>query len=259
MVNEFQSKATAIIQARMGSSRLPGKVLKDVNGKPMLAHVIERAGNAKRISQVVVATTLDPSDDILDSFCREMGVSVFRGSVHDVLDRFYNAAVVFHADPVVRLTADCPLIDPELIDLTLDSFYQKKVDFAANRLPPPFTRTYPIGLDVEVCSFAALERAWMEAILPYEREHVLPYLYDVPGRFNIFKLDYDHDLGSLRWTVDTPEDLEVVRTIFNKLSGIPEFGWLDVVELLKREPEIMWVNAAIRHKSYLDVDHRAHS
>jgi spore coat polysaccharide biosynthesis protein SpsF len=245
----------AIIQARMGSSRLPGKVLKDLGGRAMLSHVVERARKAKTINNVVVATTLDPSDDAIEQFCTAMNYPFYRGSLQDVLDRFYQAAKIYSADPVVRLTADCPLLDPDVLDKTVNAFFETGADFAANRLPPPFTRTYPIGLDTEVCSFAALERAWHEAQLPYEREHVLPYLYDQPGRFKVVKIDHAVDYGHLRWTVDTPEDLDVVRRVFDAL-GQDNFGWLDVLDLYRKQPDLFEANAQVQHKTFMDVDHR---
>lgn len=252
-------RVVAIIQARMGSSRLPGKVLKEIVGKPMLLHVVERARQAHLVKGVVVATTTMPEDDAIEQFCRQHHIPVFRGSLNDVLDRFYQAAKLFRADVIVRLTADCPLLDPTVVDETIAAFLRSGVDFAANRLPPPYKRTYPIGLDTEVCSFTALERAWHEAILPYEREHVMPYLYDEPGRFKILRIDYREDYGSLRWTVDTPEDLELVRQVFARFAthSEPNFTWLDVLALFEREPELAEINANIRHKTMTDVDERA--
>lgn len=246
----------AIIQARMGSSRLPGKVLLDLEGRPMLARVVERARRAKTIHAVMIATTTDPSDDPIEAFCREQGYPVYRGSQFDVLDRFYQAAQQARADVIVRLTADCPLIDPAVIDLTVDRFFQSGADFACNRLPPPWKRTWPIGLDTEVCAFTGLERAWKEAALPFEREHVMPYFYDQEGRFKVVVVNHDPDYGSLRWTVDTPEDLALLREIFKRLGGRDDFGWEDVLALVEREPELQSLNAGVRHKTGTDVDAR---
>jgi spore coat polysaccharide biosynthesis protein SpsF len=223
----------------------------------MLEHVVERARQAKTVSEVVVATTTEPEDAEIEKFCQEHSIPVYRGSLNDVLDRFYQAAKLYHADAVVRLTADCPLLDPGVVDHTVDVFLQGGVDFAANRLPPPFKRTYPIGLDTEVCTFAALERAWNEASLPYEREHVMPYLYDVDGRFKITRVDYEKDYGDRRWTVDTPEDLELVRQVFARLTDKKNFTWLDVLAIFEREPQLAQINGQIQHKTFLDVDDRA--
>jgi spore coat polysaccharide biosynthesis protein SpsF len=177
--------------------------------------------------------------------------------LNDVLDRFYQAAKVYRAGVVVRLTADCPLLDPGVVDRTIEVFLENGADFAANRLPPPFKRTYPIGLDTEVCSFAALERAWREATAPYEREHVMPYLYDVAGRFKILRVDYEKDYGDRRWTVDTAEDLELVRQIFARLKDKKNFSWLDILAIFTAEPELAQINGQIQHKTFLDVDERA--
>ena len=234
----------------MSSTRLPGKVLKDIAGKPMLAWVVERARRAHTVSEVVIATTVEPSDDPIVSFCAQMGYACTRGSLEDVLDRYYQAARAYHADVVVRVPADCPLIDPAEIDHVVREYQRSGVDFAANRLPPPFGRTYPIGLDTEVCSFAALERAWRETKEPYQREHVMPYLYEQPGRFKVLRVDHDPDYGDLRWTVDTPQDLDLVRAIFERMAGRVDFGWLDVLELFQHEPELARLNAGVGQKFY---------
>jgi spore coat polysaccharide biosynthesis protein SpsF len=312
-------RTVAIIQARMSSSRLPGKVLLDIAGQPMLLRVVERARRAQRLDQVVVATTTDPSDDPIVALCGGRGYPCMRGSQHDVLDRYYQAARLFQADIIVRLTADCPLIDPGLIDLTVNGLlgifgdivgvrygelgaekakysvsdpnsqlatlkshpalrtqhFVPPFDFAADRLPPPWGRSYPIGLDVEVCTFAALERAWNEATQPYHREHVMPYLYEdersvhfsslqpvphqpqVPaGFFRVMHLHHVPDYGALRWTVDTAEDLELVRQIYSRFPGRDDFSWVEVLEMFEREPELSRINADIRHKNYRDVDER---
>ena len=248
--------ALVIIQARMSSSRLPGKVLQDIAGQSMLAHVVRRARRARSVSQVVVATTTDPADDALYDYCQTHGFPVFRGNEFDVLDRYYQAARLYQAEVVVRLTSDCPLIDPAEIDHVVEEFKRSGVDFAANRLPPPWKRTYPIGLDIEVCSFAALERAWHEAKQPFEREHVMPYFYDQEGRFKIKVVDHDPDYGSLRWTVDTPEDLEAVRRIYAAFDGDDGFSWLEVVDLYERHPELKNINQSIAAKTLTTVDRR---
>jgi spore coat polysaccharide biosynthesis protein SpsF len=263
-------RTIAIIQARMGSSRLPGKVLLDIAGQPMLSRVFERARRARTLDGVAVATSSDPSDDAVNSLCADRGYPCYRGSLHDVLDRYYQAARLFEADVIVRLTADCPLIDPGVIDKTVNAFLEIPnivsdrmdspspfpYDFAANRLPPPWHRTYPIGLDVEVCSFQALEHAWKEADQPYHREHVMPYLYDQPGRFQLLLVDHETDYGALRWTVDTAEDLELVRQVYAHFPGRDDFSWLEVLELFEREPELASINAQVQHKSLTDVDER---
>lgn len=249
-------RTIAIIQARMNSSRLPGKVLKDIAGEPMIARVLERARRASSVDDAMIATTTDASDDAIEAFCRERGYLVYRGSMFDVLDRFYNAAKMAQADVIVRVTADCPVIDPAVIDQTVALFHSSGADFACNRLPPPWKRTWPIGLDTEVCSFAGMERAWREATLPYEREHVMPFFYDQEGRFKVEVLDHDPDYGALRWTVDTAEDLALLREIFKRFEGRDDFTWEDVLHLVQREPELNLINAGVRHKVGTEVDSR---
>jgi spore coat polysaccharide biosynthesis protein SpsF len=244
----------AIIQARMSSTRLPGKVLLDLGDRSVLSRMVERVKQSRMVTRVVVATTIDPTDDPIVKLCQDEKIDVFRGSLPDVLDRYYQAAVLYHADIVVRLTGDCPLIDPQLIDQTIQLMIDQKADFSCNRLPPPFHRTYPIGLDVEVCSMPALTFAWHVADEKHDREHVLPYLYEVKGRFNVVQLDHTEDLGSLRWTLDTPEDYVLLQEVINRLDGSNEFTWLDVLELFKKDPELAHINQSIKHKSMFDVE-----
>ncbi|MEJ2263544.1 MAG: glycosyltransferase family protein [Anaerolineales bacterium] len=249
-------KTIAIIQARMASSRLPGKVLLDIAGQPMLVRVVERSGKAKTLDGVVVATTIDPSDDAIAELCAERGYSYYRGSAYDVLDRYFQAACAFRAGVVVRITADCPVIDPGLIDQAVVELNQSGADFVANRLPPPWHRTYPIGLDLEVCTFHALERAWREGDQPHQREHVMPYLYEKEGRFQAIQIDHDPDYGHLRWTVDTREDLELIRRVYEHFNGRDDFSWLEVLNLFRDEPGLAQINASVHHKTAYDVDER---
>jgi spore coat polysaccharide biosynthesis protein SpsF len=246
----------AIIQARMRSSRLPGKSMMDIAGRPMLEWVIRRVKRSSLLNLVMVATTTDTSDNPIEVFCKKIEIPVFRGSMNDVLDRYYQAAKLQHADIIVRVTSDCPLIDPEIIDMTILALVENQADFACNRLPPPMKRTYPIGLDVEVVRFEALERAWRETNQNNEREHVMPYLYDKPGRFKVIKIDHAVDYGSMRWTVDTSKDLEFVRQIYAHLKGRDDFSWLEVLDLVKSRPELANINAGVAQKSYLDFDIR---
>ena len=249
-------RTIAIIQARMSSSRLPGKVLLDLGGQPALAWVIQRARRARLLSGVLVATTTDPADDPIAELCAQLGTPCFRGHPFDVLDRYYQTARSAEAEAIIRITADCPLVDPAQIDELIAAFFEQGVDFACNRLPPPWHRTYPIGLDLEMCSFAGLERAWREATLKHEREHVLPYFYDEPGRFKVLQLNAEADYGHLRWTLDTPADLEVLRVIFEHFRARPDFGWRDVLAFWQANPHIAERNAAIQHKTMTDVDDR---
>jgi len=249
-------KIVCIIQARMGSSRLPGKVLKEICGKPMLAWVIDRSSRSRLIDEMLVATTTNTDDEPIVSFCESRHIACFRGSEFDVLDRYYQAASSVRADVIVRLTADCPLIDSDLIDLTIQALLANDADFAANRLPPPYQRTYPIGLDVEVVRFEALEKAWKNAVEGYEREHVMPYLYNPENGMKFIIIDYEVDLGKLRWTVDTAEDLEFIRQITKRFKCRDDFSWMDVLKKIKENPEIAKINAEISHKTMKDIDAR---
>lgn len=265
-------RTVAIIQARMGSSRLPGKVLLDIAGQPMLARVVARVRRATRLDDVLLATTTDGSDDRVAGFCNLMNISCTRGSLYDVLDRYYQAARQARADIIVRITADCPVIDPVLVDNCIQILLDGSYDFTCNRLPPPWRRTYPIGLDTEVCTFAALEHAWMEANEPQHREHVMPYLYEgveltcqnacletglSPLGFRVALLHHSADYGAYRWTVDTPEDLEFIRQVYARFPSHEDFSWLDVLDLVHREPKLTEINAGIRHKTLQDIDTRA--
>ncbi len=255
--NSRDPSVVAIIQARMGSSRLPGKVLRSIGGKPMLYRVVVRARQAQTIGRVLVATTWDESDEPVADFCRAQGFPFYRGDPLDVLDRYYQAANHFAAQTIVRLTGDCPLIDPREIDRTVCAFQNAEVDFAANRLPPPWKRTTPIGMDTEVVTFEALEKAWREADQKHQREHVMPYFYEEQGRFRVLLVDHDPDLGQFRLTVDTPDDLDLVRKITSYFGDTDSFSLNEIVELLNHHPKWQTINAGVSHKGYLDVDQRA--
>jgi len=231
----------AIIQARMGSSRLPGKSLAEIEGRPMLAHVIERVKRACLIDRVVVATSTADADDAIETTCREVGVTCYRGNEHDVLDRYYIAARAEKASQVVRITADCPLIDPEVVDRVVRRFQRGDVDYATNAM----VRTYPDGLDTEVFSFSALERAWHEANKSSEREHVTPYLR--MGKFRTANVECDSITlyQHYRWTVDEAEDLEFIRAVYGAMRGRERFGMQDVLELLEQNPGLEKMNSEI--------------
>lgn len=246
----------AIIQARMGSSRLPGKVLKDICGEPAILRQVKRARRAQSLGQVILATTADPEDDPIVEVCRAHGIPCFRGDPLDVLDRYYQAARLFGAETIVRLTGDCPLIDPQEIDRIVRAFFEAGVDFAANRLPPPWQRTTPIGMDTEVVGFDSLARAWREAGAKYAREHVMPYFYEQEGRFSVLLVHHDPDLGGYRLTLDTPEDLALIREIYAYFDGTDEFLLPEIIALLKERPDWVALNAQVDHKGYRDTDAR---
>lgn len=228
-------KTVAVIQARMGSSRLPGKVLMDIGGKSMLAHVVARAQQAHKVDEVLVATTTSASDDAIVDFCTREKIRCFRGSEADVLDRFYGATQFAGADAVVRITADCPLLDPEVIDRVVVTLHETGCDYATNTL----RYTYPDGLDVEAFTAGALQRAWREAEKPSQREHVTPYLRTEDG-FSRRNVENEADLSphNYRWTVDTPADIAFVRSIFDALSPRTDFRLGDILGLLQRRPDL---------------------
>jgi spore coat polysaccharide biosynthesis protein SpsF len=222
----------------MGSKRLPGKVLSMIEGRTMLERVVERARRAERVSRVVVATSEAPEDDAIATVCRESTIDVFRGSEHDVLARYLGAARQFDADPIVRVTADCPLLDPAAVDAVVGRFEVGDVDYAANINPP----TLPDGLDTEAFSRNALERAAREARLRSEREHVTPYIRNHPEIFRIANVRHARDLSAMRWTVDEPDDLELVRAVYAEF-GNHDFGMEDVLRLLAEQPDLARANA----------------
>jgi glutamate-1-semialdehyde 2,1-aminomutase/spore coat polysaccharide biosynthesis protein SpsF len=234
----------AIVQARMSSTRLPGKSMAVICGRPMLWRVVSRVRRSRLVNQVVVATTNMPADDPIAELCRKEDIPCFRGSEEDVLDRFYRAAQAYAADVVVRVTADCPLIDPAVIDEIVSRFNQSDCDYVSNT----FRYTFPDGLDTEVFSFQALDRAWREACKPSEREHVTPYLRT--GRFRTANVESAGNLGHQRWTVDHPSDLEFVRGIYNGLSGNDNFGYQDVLDLLRERPDLATQSETISNEGY---------
>jgi spore coat polysaccharide biosynthesis protein SpsF len=219
-----------VLQARMSSTRLPGKVLRPVLGEPMISRQIERLRRCALIDRLIVATSDRQDDDVLAHHCEGLGLDVYRGSLDDVLDRFHGALKCFGpADTVVRMTADCPLADWTLIDRVIRAHLDTGVDYTSNT---PAVRTFPHGLDVEVMAAQVLEAAWREATDPYEREHVTPFIYRRPERFRLGYVSDAPSLAHLRWTVDTPEDLEFVRYVYETLyPRDPAFTSADVAAL----------------------------
>lgn len=234
----------AIIQARMGSTRLPGKVLKEVNGVPLLKRMLDRVARSKKIDKIIVATSELVNDDPISQFCVYHGVDVFRGSENDVLSRYYDCATHYKASTVVRLTADCPLIDPAVIDQVISLFEETKSDYTANTAPPE-NNTFPDGGDVEVFSYEALKRAHHEASKQSDREHVTFYFWQDPSRgFKISKLNNTEDWSKYRLTVDYPEDLEVVTKIFAEFDSKGNTpGLSDIICYLEKQPEIYGLNS----------------
>lgn len=236
-------KVVALIQARMGASRLPGKMLMDIAGKPAIAHVVGRVQQAKKVDLAVVATTTAPADDAIVDWAKTYGVPCFRGSEQDVLDRYYHAAKEHDADVVVRVTGDCPVTDPAVIDRIITEFETGGYDYVSNTIQP----TYPDGLDCEVFSFQALEYAWKEATLNSEREHVTPYIWKHPELFRLSNVrcqlsGVSSDLSAERWTLDTMEDLEFLRRV---LAEIPDgdFSFETTLRVVGVHPEWRGLNA----------------
>ena len=235
----------AIIQARTGSSRLPGKVLLPLLGEPLLTRVVRRVCLADRLDKVVVATTTQPADDAIVSLAEREGWPVERGSETDLLNRYVQAARRHRADVVVRITSDCPLIDPRLIDDTVARFERGRCDYASNSLEP---RTYPRGLDVEVVAAEALERAWREDRDPASREHATPFVYRHPELFRLLRVASDDDQSRHRWCVDTAEDFELVRRIYGAL-GCDDFGWRDALAVVDAHPDWEELNRHVVQKA----------
>jgi len=238
-------KTLIIVQARMTSTRLPGKVLLPLAGEPMLTRLIERLRRVRRADGIVVATTTNATDDPIAALCSQLGVPCHRGSEHDVLSRYADAARLYGADVVVRITSDCPLIDPALIDQTIAAYDEGGSDYVSNMLPP----TWPYGMAVEVFSAAALAQAHAEATQAAEREHVTPFLYWHPERYRLRNVASPVDLSHHRWTVDTPEDYALVSRLFDHLMPTrPNFTQADVLALLEQHPDWIAINQHIRQK-----------
>ncbi len=241
----------AIIQARMGSSRLPGKVLLQASGKPLLQWQLERVAQAKGIDRTMVATTVNDSDKAIAELCKQLGIGFYQGSENDVLDRYYQAALhggCSEQDSVIRLTADCPLIDPSIIREVIRLFENTGVDYASNVNPP----TFPDGLDIEIFRFSALLKAWQEAGLKSEREHVTPYIRNHPEIFSQANYAGDRDFSSQRWTVDEQRDFDLIANIIDHFSGWQKpFYMDDILEYLEANPALSEINQDIgRNEGY---------
>jgi spore coat polysaccharide biosynthesis protein SpsF len=237
-------KIVAIIQARMGSTRLPGKVLIDLSGETVLAHVIRRVRLSTLIDSVEIATTTSSADEKIVCEAVRLNVPVFRGSEEDVLDRYWQASQKSGAQVVVRITADCPVIDCAVVDATIRAFLDQEADYASNRIPP----SYPRGLDTEVFTVSAFEKAWKNATKPYEREHVTPYFYQHPELFRLAAIANETDYSHYRWTLDTPEDLALMRAIYSHFAGQDYFSWQEILRLMEDQPALAAINAHVQQK-----------
>ncbi len=227
----------AIVQARMSSTRLPGKVLKMVNGKPLMEILLHRLSQSKKIDKIILATSEKPENDLLVEIVEKLGFEVFRGSEYDVLDRYYHSAKPLEPSTVVRITGDCPIIDPKLVDEVIGMYQDNNVDYASNTGPP----TYPDGLDTEVFSFTALETAYNKAEESFEREHVTPFIR-TNGQFKRANYLNETDFSGERWTVDDSEDFEVIENIINHFKPDLDFSWRNVLELKKSHHEYFEAN-----------------
>lgn len=230
-------KIVALVQARMGSTRLPNKVMKPIGGIPMIELLLSRLSKAKELDQIVVATSVDVRNQPLVEHVQKLGYACEQGSENDVLGRFVQAAQKHKADVVVRITGDCPLVDPELVDEVIRRFKAAGVDYFSNTNPP----TYPDGLDIEVCSLNVLEQASHETSKPFDHEHVTPYLRE-PGRFKTASMQHNEDLSALRWTVDDPADFTVIEKVFQHFHPRTDFSWLEVLNLQQQQPDIFNIN-----------------
>ena len=230
-----------IIQARMGSTRLPKKVMKNLDkNNTVLDFVLTQIGESDLIDKLVVATTILPEDDVIEEHVKKLGIDVFRGESIDVLDRYYRCAQKFNFSTIIRISSDCPLIDPEITDNVIEHFDSEKYDYVCNTQP----RTFPQGTETEVFSFTALHDAWKNSKLPSEREHVTAFFYNNPEQFRILNVKNDKDLSNLRWCIDREEDLDVLKDIVSKTKKRPILT-KHILEIIKSEPEIFEKNRHI--------------
>jgi spore coat polysaccharide biosynthesis protein SpsF len=243
----FQMKIAAIIEARMTSSRLPGKIIRPIMGRPTLELLIERLSRSKYLDLVVVATTINETDDATEALAKRLGVGCYRGSEDDVLDRVLMAAKAYDVDVIVEITGDCPLIDPGVIDKLLAIYLEGKYDFVANTL----RETYPNGLDTRIFSRKTLEEVADRTQDPVDHEHVSLYIFEHPERYSLFNLESNlpEKYWGVRLTVDTIEDFEVIRRIYEELyPKNPAFSLDDIIGLLERRPELLVINQNIQQK-----------
>lgn len=233
----------AILQARTSSSRLPGKVIKEILGKPMIIRQIERILKSEKIGKLILATSTDSSDDALEEICKINSTECFRGDLNDVLKRFYFAADKYKPENVVRLTGDCPVIDPEIIDKTINYHISERFDYTTNALEP----TFPDGLDVEIMKFSVLKQAFENAELTSQREHVTPYIYNNPDKFKIGILKNTEDLSNLRWTVDEKEDYDFITKIYDGLyRNKPDFNMNDIINFMESNSDLCKYNSKFK-------------
>jgi spore coat polysaccharide biosynthesis protein SpsF len=235
-----------IIQARIGSTRLPGKVMQKIdNVNTVLDYVINQVKASKKIEKIIVSTTTLPEDDIICEYLNLQKIKFFRGSSEDVLDRYYQCAKEFSLENIVRITADNPLIDPNVIDIIIDKYKNNKCDMVSNAIH----RTFPYGTEVEVFSFKTLERTWKNAVKKSEREHVTPFIYDLKNKFVLINIENEENISHIRYTVDRIEDLKLVKEIIKNIQTRP-IHIQDIVKLYKKNPKIFEINQNVKHDGY---------
>ena len=230
-------KPVAIIQVRMGSTRLPGKVLKKLNGISVLECLCDQLNYSRLLNDKIIAMTSNSEDDVIVNFCESKGIKCFRGSVNDVLDRYHKCAKKFSINTIIRITSDCPLMDPQVVDDVIDFYLKNSYDYVNNF----YKRTYPYGNDVEIFSLKVLEKVWEKATKPSEREHVTPYIYNNPDEFSLGWIENKENLSEFHWTVDRKEDLIFVQKIFKKISKRPIL-MKDIIDVIKEDPSLLEIN-----------------
>jgi len=237
-----------MIQARIGSRRFPKKVLAKIENKPMIWHVIERMKVIRGVKQIILVSTKNSEDKILHKIAKNCNIKSFKGKTSDVLNRYYMCAIEFEADPIIRITGDCPLIDPTIVKKMLEVYMKNNYDYVTNTFPP----TFPDGLDVEIFSFKTLEKMANYAKLPSEKEHVTSYIRNHPNEFNIFNYENISDLSKLRWTVDEKQDIMFVRAIYKKMKPKIIFSMQNIMKIISKYPNITKINKGIsRNEGYL--------
>lgn len=243
-----EKKISVMIQARTGSSRLPGKVLSEIENKPMIWHVINRVKKIKSVQQIALITTKEKSDKVLLDIAENEGIIGFTGDTKDVLNRYYQCAQKISADPIIRITSDCPVIDPYLIEEMLQFFLKNDFDYVSNIHPA----TYPDGLDAEIFSFQTLEKTALSAKLNSEREHVTPYIEKHPELFKIYNFENNTDLSQIRLTVDQKEDLKLIQKIYSLMSPKNDFRLNEILDLISKNPKLLKINSKYkRNEGYL--------
>lgn len=240
-------KTVAIIQARMGSTRLPGKIMMKLKEKTVLNHVIERVQQSREIDEIIVATTILKEDDVVEVAAKRYGVKVFRGSSENVLERYYQAAVSSDADHIVRITSDCPLVDSIVLNELVRKYHESNCEIATNVGKKVEDRTFPRGLDAEIFSFQALQQAFEKADFDYQREHVTPFMYEHISKVELLKNPVNYSM--YRWTLDTPEDFKLINEIYERLYyGKHDFYLNDILEIFKQEKKLNDINMHIQQK-----------